>query len=77
MVVINITSDSDECELYIVGTEDNVETFCIKLQPCPLEFSLQRIGKSRICDKVLNSYISISSPVCYGKKNWPYCDTVD
>jgi len=26
-------TDSDECELYIVGTEDNVEMFYIKLQP--------------------------------------------
>ena len=55
-------TESDECELYIVGTEDNVETFYIKLQPCPLGFSLQKIGKSKICycDNVLNSYISIS-----------------
>ena len=55
-------TNSTECELYIVGPEDNVETFYIKLQPCPLGFSLQRIDKSRICycDNVLNSHISIS-----------------
>jgi len=55
-------SDNDECELYLSGNGDNFEIFYIKLQPCPLGFSLQRNRKSRACscDGTLLSYLSVT-----------------
>ena len=55
-------SDNHECELYLSGNGDNFEIFYIKLQPCPLGFSLQSNGKSKTCscDGILLSYLSVS-----------------
>jgi len=55
-------SENTECELYLSGNGDNFEIFYIKLQPCPLGFSLQRNAKYKTCscDGTLLSYLSVS-----------------
>jgi len=55
-------SENTECELYLSGNGDNFEIFYIKLQPCPLGFSLQRNEKYKTCscDGTLLSYLSVS-----------------